>query len=77
VTNSEETALQAVIQRLCSRFAGQAREVVEAAVRSAHAEFDGRPVRDFVPVLVERAASKRLTVLGDAAPPIALVAETP
>jgi hypothetical protein len=46
-------------------------------VRSSHAEFDGRPVRDFVPVLVERAASKRLTVLGDAAPPIALVAETP
>ncbi|MFF4728820.1 three-helix bundle dimerization domain-containing protein [Streptomyces mirabilis] len=31
-------------------------EQVEAAVATAHAAFSDRPVRDFVPVLVERKA---------------------
>ena len=34
---------------------------VERAVTQAHREFDGHPIRDFVPILVERAATDRLT----------------
>ncbi|MFJ4369033.1 three-helix bundle dimerization domain-containing protein [Streptomyces chartreusis] len=34
---------------------------VEAAVAKAHASFTGRPVREFVPVLVERKARALLS----------------
>jgi hypothetical protein len=29
-------------------------------LRATYARFDGRPIRDFVPLLVERAAAERL-----------------
>lgn len=36
------------------------RHVVEQAVQNHYDRFDGRPVRDFVPILVERAAQRAL-----------------
>ncbi|MFC0451224.1 three-helix bundle dimerization domain-containing protein [Rhodococcus jostii] len=35
---------------------------INQAIDTAHRRFDGRPVRDFVPLLVERAAIRSLTV---------------
>lgn len=55
----ERLALVAVRARLGERFPEVDAAVVEAAVRLAHAELTG-PVRDFVPLLVERAARDRL-----------------
>ena len=48
-----------VQQRLEARFPDLDPTVVEAAIRVAAAEITG-PVRDFVPLLVERAARERL-----------------
>lgn len=56
----ERLALVGVEERLCRRFPELDPTVVEAAVRLAHAQLTG-PIRDFVPVLVERAARDRLS----------------
>ncbi|MET8685088.1 hypothetical protein ABZV77_12810 [Streptomyces sp. NPDC004732] len=53
----EEDAIQGVIERLTQAYrALRTSEEIEAAVSAAHADFSERPVRDFVPVLVERKA---------------------
>ncbi|MDQ1661855.1 MAG: hypothetical protein QOJ68_1835 [Blastococcus sp.] len=62
----EETALSASAARLCARFSTVAPEVVHEVLRATYARFDGRPIRDFVPLLVERAAAERLRAV---APP--------
>ena len=59
----EETALRASAARLCARFSTVAPEVVNEVLRATYARFDGRPIRDFVPLLVERAAAERLRQL--------------
>ena len=56
----EETALCASAARLCARFSTVSPEVVNEVLRATYARFDGRPIRDFVPLLVERAAAERL-----------------
>lgn len=56
---SEAAAITEVQERLADRFPEVSREVVEAAVRAAHAEVQG-PIRDFVPLLVEHAARDHL-----------------
>lgn len=56
----ERLALLVVQKRLRQRFPEADAAVVEAAVRLSHAALDG-PVRDFVPLLVERAAGERLS----------------
>jgi len=55
----ERLALTEVEKRLCQRFPELDPTVVEAAVRLSHAQLTG-PIRDFVPLLVERAARDRL-----------------
>ena len=64
---AEARALQDVQERLRQRFPQLAHEVVEAAVRVAHAQLTG-PVRDFVPVLVEHEARERLAPLVSGSP---------
>jgi hypothetical protein len=54
----EQQALVAVQERLRQWFPDLDAAVIEAAVRVSHAEPAG-PVRDFVPLLVERAARER------------------
>ncbi len=56
---SEEHAVQAVEERLRSRFPDVDPDIVKEVVHGTHAELTG-PVRDFVPVLVEHAARERL-----------------
>ena len=60
VTTGEEVGLRAAAARLRTRFPGLPPEVVDDALRAAHARFDGSPIRDFVPLLVERAAAASL-----------------
>ena len=55
----ERQALVEVEARLRRRFPDLDPAVVEAAVRLSYAELTG-PIRDFVPLLVERAARDRL-----------------
>ena len=56
----EAQALVTVARRLTQRYPRCSVEDVESAVRTAHERLRGRPIRDFVPVLVERFAGEQL-----------------
>ena len=58
---TEAQAVLAVIERLAGRFPDLDRAAIETVVTEEHAKLNDGPVRDFVPVLVERAAKARLT----------------
>lgn len=49
-----------LMKRMRERFPEVGTEDVDELVVSLHHQFDGRPIRDFVPVLVERDAVTRL-----------------
>lgn len=58
----EAEAVRGVVERLTEAFsATRSPAEVEAAVAEAHASFASRPVREFVPVLVERKARALLS----------------
>ena len=59
-TREEGQAITEVTRRLQERFPDARPEVIDAMVRDLHHQFDGDPIRDFVPVLVEREAVSRL-----------------
>ncbi len=59
----EQTIIDGVADRLTSKYAGIPAETVSAVVRGVHAQFDGRPVREYVPLLVERFAGQELDLL--------------
>ncbi|MCF3142713.1 hypothetical protein IQ293_05575 [Streptomyces platensis] len=57
----EKVAIRAVVERLADAYgATRAPEEIEAAITEAHASFTDRPIRDFVPVLVQRKARAAL-----------------
>ncbi|RXZ47726.1 hypothetical protein ESP57_14425 [Agromyces fucosus] len=56
----EARAVDEVIDRLVGRFPDVSRDRIASVVETAHLELEGNPVRDFVPVLVERTAKQRL-----------------
>lgn len=62
MTNEPEVrALMAIIDRLSARFPAEKRSVIEDVVAEEHKLLDDGPIRDYVPVLVERAAKLRLS----------------
>jgi hypothetical protein len=56
----EMQAVVEVRERLQRKFAHVQATEVARTVDEVHHEFDGHPIRDFIPVLVERAAADRL-----------------
>lgn len=61
---SEQTVIDEVVARLTSRYPAIPKETVESIVHDVYARFDGRPLRDYVPLLVERNAESELERLG-------------
>lgn len=60
-TTRERQAMREVVHRLVRSFADSVPpEQVTRTVTTVHHRFDGKPVRDFVPVLVERFAREEL-----------------
>ncbi|MDC0770732.1 three-helix bundle dimerization domain-containing protein [Streptomyces sp. HD] len=58
----EDEAIRGVVERLTDAFSATSSSAeVEAAVAKAHSSFADRPVREFVPVLVERKARALLS----------------
>src|ERR1700755_48493 len=57
---SEQVAMTRVEQRLRDMYAGLAPERISAAVQDARARFDQSPVRDFIPLLIERRVRAQL-----------------
>ena len=60
---SEQTIIAQVADRLTSKYPTIPAEILTAVVRDIHARFDGRPVREYVPLLVERFAGTELDLL--------------
>ena len=60
----EASAVDEVVDRLAARFPDVSRDRVAAIVGEEHLELEGNPIRDFIPVLVEREARERLRVEG-------------
>jgi hypothetical protein len=56
----EADALRKVTERLRTQFPELPEARVDAIVQGRYEQFDGRPIRDFVPVLVERSARQEL-----------------
>ena len=54
-SSSEAEALSRVVQRLRQQFPEVPPDALEEIVNGHYEAFDGRPIRDFVAVLVERA----------------------
>lgn len=57
---SEQTIIEHLVARLTSRYPAISESTVASVVHDVHARFDGRPLRDFVPLLVERTAKTEL-----------------
>jgi hypothetical protein len=57
---SEQTVIDEVTDRLTSRYPTIPPDTLTAVVQGVLARFDGRPVREYVPLLVERFAVEEL-----------------
>ncbi|MGW4121766.1 three-helix bundle dimerization domain-containing protein [Nocardia sp. NPDC004711] len=62
--NDEDQQIAALVRRLAGQFPTISTDTVEGIVAEIHRGFDGRPVRDFIPLLVERGALRRLSATG-------------
>ncbi|ORW30581.1 hypothetical protein AWB91_20155 [Mycobacterium paraense] len=60
---SEQQIIDGVADRLTSKYPSVSGETVTAVVRDVHARFEGRPVREYVPLLVERFAGQEVELL--------------
>ena len=61
---SEQTVIDQLVGRLTSRYPAISESTVSMVVRDIHAKYDGRPLRDFIPLFVERNARNELERLG-------------
>ncbi|MET0474049.1 MAG: hypothetical protein ABW001_05360 [Mycobacterium sp.] len=57
---SEQAAIARLEQRLTTMYSALPADRISTAVRAARARFDDSPVRDFVPLLVERRVRAQL-----------------
>jgi hypothetical protein len=57
---SEEALLVDIERRLIDEFPCVSSVVVDVLVRQEHARFEASPIRDFVPLLVEKQARQHL-----------------
>jgi len=58
---AEAESMSRVVTPLRQQFPELPADTVEQAVYGRYDEFDGRPIRDFVPILVERSARHDLS----------------
>jgi hypothetical protein len=63
VESSEWTAIQHVVERLKVNYPAVPPDTVTTVVHHNHARFDGRPIREFVPLFVERHSRQELAKL--------------
>ena len=63
---AEQRSVDEVIDRLAEKYPSVDRSTIVAIVAEEHESFHGRPVRDFVPVLVEKRAKQRVKELARA-----------
>ena len=59
-SEAERQALSRMMARLEQQFPELSTEEIERAVHGEYAKFDHAPIRDFVPIFVERRSRKNL-----------------
>lgn len=57
---SEQTVIDEVVQRLTASYPGVPTDSIEATVAEVYARYDGRPLRDYIPLFVEKNARREL-----------------
>ncbi len=62
--SNEQTIIGQLVLRLTRYFPAIPPEKVAAVVKEIYTGFEGRPLREFVPLFVERRARRELTRLG-------------
>jgi hypothetical protein len=60
---SEQTIIDQLVNRLTQRYPTVPDDLVAEVVRARYAGFDDRPIRDYIPLFVERAARNDLAQL--------------
>ena len=60
---SEQQVIEQIAERLSGAYPTVAPDVVSKIVNEKHARFEGRPLRDYVPLFVERHARTELAKL--------------
>ena len=60
---SEQTIIEQMVVRLTDRYPTISTATVSDLVRDIHSRYDGRPLRDYVPLFVERHATNALEQL--------------
>lgn len=68
-SEEEHVLIDQIIDRLLARHPQAAAQAVTDVVHTAYHRYDGTPIRDFVPLLVERRAHEQLTGSSYLAPP--------
>lgn len=63
VDSGEWAAIGQVVDRLKQTYPSLSPDTVTQVVHQNHARFDGRPLRDFVPLFMERASRRELAEL--------------
>jgi hypothetical protein len=61
---SEQQVIDDIAERLSGAFPTVAPDVVSEVVHEKHARFEGRPLRDYIPLFVERNAKRELAKIG-------------
>jgi hypothetical protein len=57
---SDEDTIQQVVEHLQEKFPDKPRADIESVARAEFEAYAGRPVRDYLAILVERSSKKRL-----------------
>jgi hypothetical protein len=60
IQGGETTLLADIERRLIDEFPGVSLVVVDVLIRQEHARFETSPIRDFVPLLVEKPGRQQL-----------------
>jgi hypothetical protein len=68
VTAHESKALEYVRQNMQHRYPGVPAEAIAERMRQVHQRYDDAPIRDFVPLLVERELTRQLRAVTGADP---------
>ena len=61
---SEQTVIDQMVTRLASQYPTISTSTVSTVVHDVHSRYAGRPLRDYVPLFVERNAKYELARLG-------------
>jgi hypothetical protein len=59
----EQTTINQIVRRLTCLYPSVPQDAIASVVHDVYARFDGRPLRDYIPLLVERSAKTELNQL--------------